>query len=87
MPSRPVLTARYLPRENAVSRQILRFGDEECRSRHLSRARLTSAQRMDLVRVLDGRGLFATRNAAAQVGRAVGVSRIIVYALFKEARS
>ena len=44
-------------------------------------------QRLDLVRVLDGRGLFSTRNAAAHAGRALGVSRTTVYALLKEARS
>ena len=67
--------------------QILLVVDEECRSRHLRRERLTREQRLDLVRVLDERGLFATRNAAAHAGRALGVSRTTVYALLKEARS
>ena len=67
--------------------QILLVVDEECRSRSLRRARLTREQRLDLVRVLDERGLFATRNAAAHAGRALGVSRTTVYALLKEARS
>jgi D-arginine utilization repressor len=67
--------------------QILLVVDEECRSRQLRRERLTRDQRLDLVRVLDERGLFATRNAAAHAGRALGVSRTTVYALLKEARS
>ena len=67
--------------------QIALVVDEECRSRHLRRDRLTRLQRLELVRVLDDRGLFATRNAAAHAGRALGVSRTTVYALLKEARS
>jgi predicted transcriptional regulator YheO len=67
--------------------QILLAVDEECRSRHLRRDRLTREQRLALVRVLDERGLFATRNAAQHAGRALGVSRTTVYALLKEARS
>ena len=67
--------------------QILLVVDEECRSRSLRRDRLTREQRLDLVRVLDERGLFATRNAATHAGRALGVSRTTIYALLKEARS
>jgi len=67
--------------------QILLVVDEECRSRSLRRDRLTREQRLDLVSVLDERGLFATRNAAAHAARALGVSRTTVYALLKEARS
>jgi predicted transcriptional regulator YheO len=67
--------------------QILLVVDEECRARHLRRERLTRAHRLELVRALDARGLFATRNAAAHAGRALGVSRTTVYALLKEARS
>ena len=67
--------------------QILLVVDEECRSRSLRRDRLTRDQRLDLVRVLDERGLFSTRNAAAHAARALGVSRTTVYALLKEARS
>lgn len=66
--------------------QIALVVDEECRSRHLRRDRLTRTQRLELVRVLDDRGLFATRNAAAHAGTALGVSRTTVYALLKEAR-
>jgi predicted transcriptional regulator YheO len=61
--------------------------DEECRSRHLRRDRLTRPQRLELVRVLDEHGLFATRNAAAHAGAALGVSRTTIYALLKEART
>ena len=67
--------------------QILLVVDEECRARHVRCDRLTRQQRLDLVRVLDGRGLFSTRNAAAHAARALGVSRTTVYALLKEARS
>ena len=67
--------------------QILLVVDEECRSRSLRRDRLTREQRLELVRVLDERGLFSTRNAATHAGRALGVSRTTVYALLKEARS
>ncbi len=67
--------------------QILLVVDEECRSRHLRRDRLTRERRLDLIRVLDERGLFATRNAAAHAAVALGVSRTTVYALLKEARS
>jgi predicted transcriptional regulator YheO len=67
--------------------QIALAVDEECRSRRLRRDRLTREQRLDLTRVLDERGLFSTRNAAAHAARALGVSRTTVYALLKEARS
>jgi predicted transcriptional regulator YheO len=67
--------------------QISLVVDEECRSRHLRRDRLTRSHRLELVRVLDGRGLFATRNAAVHAGMALGVSRTTIYALLKEARS
>lgn len=67
--------------------QILLVVDEECRSRRFRRDRLTREQRLELIRVLDDRGLFATRNAGAHAGRALGVSRTTVYALLKEARS
>ena len=67
--------------------QISLVVDEECTSRRLRRDRLTRDQRLDLVRVLDERGLFATRNASAHAAVALGVSRTTVYALLKEARS
>ncbi len=61
--------------------------DDACRSRGWRRDRLSRGQRFELVRLLDDRGLFATRNAAAHAGEALGVSRTTVYALLKEARS
>lgn len=67
--------------------QISLVVDGESRSRRFRRDRLTRSQRLELVRVLDERGLFATRNAAAHAARALGVSRTTVYALLKEARS
>lgn len=67
--------------------QIALLVDEECRSRRLRRDRLTRDQRLLLVRLLDERGLFATRNAAVHAARALGVSRTTIYALLKEARS
>lgn len=67
--------------------QILLVVDEVCRSRRLRRDRLTREQRLDLIRVLDERGLFSTRNAAPHAARALGVSRTTVYVLLKEARS
>ena len=67
--------------------QIARLVDEECRARRLRRDRLSREQRLALVLLIDERGLFATRNAAAHAARALGVSRTTVYALLKEARS
>jgi D-arginine utilization repressor len=67
--------------------QILLVVDDECRSRRLRRDRLTRIHRLELIRVLDDRGLFSTRNAAAHAARALGVSRTTVYALLKETRS
>jgi predicted transcriptional regulator YheO len=67
--------------------QIVLLVEEECRIRRLRHDRLTREQRLTLVRVVDGRGLFATRNAVAHAARALGVSRTTVYALLKEART
>jgi predicted transcriptional regulator YheO len=67
--------------------QITLVVDAECRSRQLRRDRLSHEHRLELVRALDQRGLFATRNAAAHAAAALGVSRTTVYALLKEARS
>ncbi len=67
--------------------QIALLVDDECRTRRLRGDRLTREQRLALVRLMDERGLFATRNAAAHAGRALGVSRTTIYALLKEARS
>lgn len=67
--------------------QIVLLVDEECRARGLRRDRLTRGQRLTLVHLMDERGLFSTRNAAAHAARALGVSRTTVYALLKEART
>lgn len=67
--------------------QIALVVDEECRSRRFRRERLTRVQRQELIRVLDERGLFSTRNAAAHAARALGISRTTVYATLKETRS
>jgi len=67
--------------------QIALLVDDECRTRRLRRDRLTRAQRLALVRLMDERGLFSTRHAAGHAARAVGVSRTTIYALLKEARS
>ncbi len=75
------------PIDNDWREQILLVVDEECRSRSFRRDRLTREQRLSLVRALDTRGLFATRNAAVHAGHALDVSRTTVYALLKEARS
>jgi len=83
----PVEDRPAKPFDSDWREQILLVVDEECRSRHLRRDRLTRVQRLELVRVLDGRGLFSTRNAAAHAALALGVSRTTVYALLKEARS
>ena len=60
--------------------QIALLVDDECRTRRLRGDRLTREQRLALVRLMDERGLFATRNAAAHAGRALGVSRTTIYA-------
>ena len=67
--------------------QIALLVDTECRARQLRRDRLTREQRLELVKLMDERGLFATRNAAAHAARAIGVSRTTIYALLKEART
>lgn len=56
----------------------------ECRVRHLRRDSLTREERLSLVRALNDRGLFATRQAASHAAVALGVSRATVYALLKE---
>ncbi len=75
------------PAEAAWSEQIGAVVEEECRAAGLRRDRLTRAQRLELVRALDERGLFATRHAAAHAARALGASRTTVYDLLKEVRS
>lgn len=67
--------------------QIVLLVDDQCRARGLRRDRLTREQRLALVRLMDERGLFSTRNAAAHAAHSLGVSRTTIYALLKEARS
>ena len=67
--------------------QIALLVDAECRAGQLRRDRLTRGQRLALVRLIDERGLFATRNAAAHAARVLGISRTTVFALLKEART
>lgn len=64
--------------------QIALVIDEACRERHLRRDQLTRDDRLQLVRVLNEKGLFSTRQAANHVALALGVSRATVYSLLKE---
>jgi D-arginine utilization repressor len=67
--------------------EIHRIVDEWCRQQSTDRDRLSRPQRVELVRVLDEKGLFATRNAASLVGFSIGLSRASIYSLLQEARS
>ncbi len=58
--------------------------DEACRARHLRRDRLTRPDRLALVKLLNDKGLFATRQAANHAALALGVSRATIYSLLKE---
>lgn len=60
--------------------------DQWCRGAQLSRERLSAAQRAELVAVLEAKGIFDVRHAAAHVAAALGVSRATVYNLLKAAR-
>jgi D-arginine utilization repressor len=66
--------------------QIALTVDERCRELNIDRRRLSRADKREVVAELDRRGLFATRNAAAHAGKALGVSRATVYSLLKEVR-
>jgi predicted transcriptional regulator YheO len=61
--------------------------DEACRVRHLRRDQLTRADRLALVRLLNDKGLFSTRQAATHAALALHVSRATIYSLLKEATS
>jgi D-arginine utilization repressor len=61
--------------------------DGWCRDRQLARQNTTRAQRVELITLLDGKGLFATRGAALHVAHALDISRATVYSLLQEARS
>lgn len=67
--------------------QIASRIQEFCQDSHIDRKRMTRADRLDVVRLIDQAGLFAARNAASLVANAIGASRATVYALLKEARS
>lgn len=60
--------------------------DQWCRGAQLSRERLSAEQRAELVAVLESKGVFDVRHAAAHVAAALGVSRATVYNLLKTAR-
>ena len=64
--------------------QIALAIEEECRLRHLRRDQLTREDRLALVRLLNDKGLFSTRQAASHAALALGVSRATVYSLLKE---
>ena len=64
--------------------QIALVVDEECRTRHLRRDQLTREERLSLVRLLNDRGLFSTRQAASHAALALGVSRATIYSMLKE---
>jgi D-arginine utilization repressor len=81
VPQPPVLFERDWREE------IQRVVDDWCRQEHASRARLSRGQRVEIVSLLDDKGLFATRNAGSIVAAALGVSRATVYNLMKEVRS
>jgi len=66
--------------------QIALTVDSWCRDQHVSRDRLSRAQRLELVRHIDTLGLFSTRRAAEHLAQALGISRASVYALIKEGR-
>jgi D-arginine utilization repressor len=61
--------------------------DDWCRRHRTDRTRLRREERVEIVRVLDDKGLFATRHAAAHVARTLGVSRATIYSLKQEAGS
>jgi D-arginine utilization repressor len=67
--------------------EIARVVDEWCRQNQYNRDRLKREQRAEIVRLLDEKGLFATRNAGTHVATTLGVSRATIYSLLQEARS
>ncbi len=66
--------------------QIALTIDATCREWMRDRRQLTRDQRREVIGALDDRGLFATRNAAEHVARALSISRATVYTLLKEVR-
>jgi D-arginine utilization repressor len=67
--------------------QIALVVHEACKARHLRRDHLTKNDRLELVRILNEKGLFSTRQAANHAAVALGVSRATVYSLLKEVTS
>ncbi len=67
--------------------EISRLVDEWCRQQHIDRNRLKRDQRIEIVRLLDEKGLFATRNAGTLIAATLGVSRATIYSLLQKARS
>jgi predicted transcriptional regulator YheO len=66
--------------------QIALVIDEECRARHLRRDQLSRQDRLALVKVLNDKGLFSTRQAANHAAIALNVSRATIYSFLKEIR-
>jgi len=83
----PVVEAPAGLLERDWREQIALTVDAYCREHALHRDRLTRADRREVVRAVEARDLFATRNAADHVARALKVSRATVYSLLKEIRS
>jgi D-arginine utilization repressor len=67
--------------------EIARVVNEWCRQNQLNRDRLKREQRAEIVKLLEDKGLFATRNAGTHVATTLGVSRATIYSLLQEARS
>ncbi len=66
--------------------QIALTVEEWLREKRLRREALTRTDRVAVVRLLDERELFATRNASRHVALALGISRASVYTLLRTAR-
>jgi predicted transcriptional regulator YheO len=61
--------------------------DDWCRAGQVSRRRLTTGHRRELVALLDSKGVFDVRHAASHVATALGVSRATVYSMLKDLRT
>jgi len=83
----PVVEAPAGLLERDWREQIALTVDAHCREHGLHRDRLTRADRLEVVRAVEARDLFATRSAADHVARTLKVSRATVYSLLKEIRS
>ena len=66
--------------------QIALVIEEECRARHIRRDQFTRQDRLALVKLLNDKGLFSTRQAASHTATALGVSRATIYTLLKEVK-